>query len=71
MEWIWGVILMTNEDKEDLLELANIIKTYSKKLSLISPQHDIFIDSFEEIIGSADAIIEIIENKPIQIERMF
>ena len=62
---------MTNEDKEDLLELANIIKTYSKKLSLISPQHDIFIDSFEEIIGSADAIIEIIENKPIQIERMF
>ena len=32
-----GVILMTNEDKQDLLELANIIKTYSKKLSLISP----------------------------------
>ena len=62
---------MTNEDKQDLLELANIIKIYSKKLSLISPQHNIFIDSFEEIIGSADAIIEIIENKPIQIERMF
>lgn len=62
---------MTNEDKQDLLELANIIKTYSKKLSLISPQHNIFIDSFEEIIGSADAIIEIIENKPLEIKRMF
>ena len=62
---------MTDEDKKDLLELANIIKTYAKKLSVISSQHNIFIDSFEEIIGSADAIIEIVENKPHKIERMF
>lgn len=62
---------MTDEDKQDLLELANIIKTHAKKLSLISPNHDIFVDSFEEIIGSADVIIEIVENKPHKIERMF
>ena len=62
---------MNDLDKKDLLELANIIKTYAKKLSVISPNHDIFVDSFEEIIGSADAIIEIVENKPHKIERMF
>jgi hypothetical protein len=61
---------MNDLDKKDLLELANIIKAYTKKLSLISPRHDVFIDSFEEIIGSADAIIEIVENKPHKIERM-
>lgn len=62
---------MTDRDKQDVLESANSIKNYAKKLSLISPKDTIFIDSFAEIIGSADLIIEIIENKSYKIERMF
>lgn len=62
---------MNDLDKKDLLELANIIKTHARNIDSLSIGDHIVIDSIEEIIGSADAIIEIVENKPHKIERMF
>lgn len=62
---------MTDEDKKDLLELANIIKTHANQIDSLSIGDHIVIDGIEEIIGCADAIIEIVENKPLKIERMF
>jgi hypothetical protein len=62
---------MNDLDKKDLLELANIIKTHANKIDSLSIGDHTIIDGIEEIIGSADAIIEIVENKPHKIERMF
>ena len=62
---------MNDLDKKDLLELANIIKTHANKIDQLSIGDHIIIDGVEEIIGCADAIIEIVENKPHKIERMF
>jgi hypothetical protein len=63
---------MNDLDKKDLLELANIIKTHANKIdSLRIGGYHIIVDGIEEIIGCADAIIEIVENKPHKIERMF
>ncbi len=62
---------MNDLDKKDLLELANIIKTHANKIDQLSIADHIVIDSIEEITGCADAIIEIVENKPHKIERMF
>jgi hypothetical protein len=62
---------MNDLDKKDLLELANIIKTQANKIDQLSIGDHIVIDGIEEIIGCADAIIEIVENKPHKIERMF
>jgi hypothetical protein len=62
---------MNDLDKKDLLELANIIKTQANKIDQLSIGDHIVIDGIEEIIGCADAIIEIVENNPHKIERMF
>jgi hypothetical protein len=62
---------MNELDKKDLLELANIIKTHAQKIDSLSIGDHIVIDGIEEIIGCADVIIEIVENKPHKIERMF
>lgn len=62
---------MNDLDKKDLLELANIIKTHANQIDSLSIADHIVIDGIEEIIGCADAIIEIVENKPHKIEKMF
>jgi hypothetical protein len=61
---------MNDLDKKDLLELAHIIKTHAGNINALSIGHHVVIDAIEEIIGSADVIIEIVENKPHKIERM-
>jgi hypothetical protein len=58
-------------DKKDLLELANIIKSSANNIGSVSNNNSIILDDIEEIIGCVDAIIEIVENKPHKIERMF
>lgn len=55
---------MNDLDKKDLIKLANIIKTNANKIDQLSIGDHIVIDSIEEIIGCADAIIEIVEHKP-------
>jgi hypothetical protein len=68
VEWIWGVILMTNEDKEDCLTILKDIKDMCIKCDY----HDAkTAELIHDIDMSVRAVIEIIENKPIQIERMF
>lgn len=72
---------MNDLDKKDLLELANIIKSSAFKVrevfllmsnsTIINLDHLDTLDQIEEITGSADVIIEIVENKPHKIERMF
>jgi len=62
---------MNDLDKKDLLELANIIKSSANNIGSVSNNNSIILDSVKEIIGCADAIIEIVENKPHKIERMF
>ena len=72
---------MNDLDKKDLLELAKIIKSSAGKThevfllmsnsTIINLDHLDTLNQIEEIIGSADAIIEIVENKPHKIERMF
>ena len=58
-------------DKKDLLELANIIKSSANNIGSVSNNNSIILDDIEEIIGCVDVIIEIVENKPHKIERMF
>lgn len=62
---------MNDLDKKDLLELAQIIKSSANNIGSVSNNNTIILDDIEEIMGCVDAIIEIVENKPHQIERMF
>lgn len=62
---------MNDLDKKDLLELTQIIKSSANNIGSISNNNPIILDEIEEIIGCADVIIEIVENKPHKIERMF
>lgn len=62
---------MNDLDKKDLLELVNIIKSSANNIGSLSNNNTIILDEIEEIIGCADTIIEIVENKPHKIERMF
>jgi hypothetical protein len=62
---------MNDLDKKDLLELAQIVKSSANNIGSVSNNNSIILDAIEEIIGCADAIIEIVENKPHKIERMF
>ena len=58
-------------DKRDILELVSIIKSSANNIGSVSSNNSIILDDIEEIIGCVDAIIEILENKPHKIERMF
>ena len=62
---------MNDLDKKDLLELAQIIKIHAQAIDSLGLGYEEIIDGIEEILGCADAIIEIVENKPHKIERMF
>ena len=70
---------MNDLDKKDLLELARIIETSAHTIGAVKIKDDkisrtsqkTIIDALNEIKGCADAIIEIVENKPHKIERMF
>lgn len=62
---------MNDLDKKDLLELANLIKDYVVQIEAIQDLEPDTPLILEDIIGCADAIIEIVENKPHKIERMF
>jgi hypothetical protein len=62
---------MNDLDKKDLLELAQIIKSSANNIGSVSNNNSIILDDIEEIIGCVDTIIEIVENKPHKIERMF
>jgi hypothetical protein len=68
VEWIWRVILMTSEDKEDCLAILKDIKDMCIKCDY----HDAkTAELIHDIDMSVRAVIEIIENKPLKIERMF
>lgn len=62
---------MNDLDKKDLLELVSIIKSSANNIGSFSDGNTIILDSVEEIIGCVDVILEIVENKPHKIERMF
>ena len=70
---------MNDLDKKDLLELTQTIKTLVHTIGSVKIKNDrinrtsrdTIIKSLNEIKGCADAIIEIVENKPHKIERMF
>ena len=62
---------MNDLDKKDLLELAQIIKSSANNIGSVSNNNSIILDDIEEIMGCVDTIIEIVQNKPHQIERMF
>lgn len=62
---------MNDLDKKDLLELAQIIKVHAQAIDSLSLAYEEVIDGIEEIVGCADTIIEIVENKPHKIEKMF
>ena len=62
---------MNELDKKDLLELAQIIKSTANNIGSVSNNNTISLDDIEEIMSCVDAIIEIVENKPHLIERMF
>lgn len=62
---------MNDLDKKDLLELAQIVKSSANNIGSVSNNNSIILDDIENIIGCSDAIIEIVENKPHKIERMF
>jgi hypothetical protein len=72
VEWVWRVILMTNEDKEDCLTVLKTMKetcaVFAKYRKADDPIIAAFIYGMNE---SADVLIEIIENKPLEIKRMF
>lgn len=63
---------MTNEDKQDCLTLLKEIKEACNVLIKNKDKaNDTDIQSFAYAIGqSTDVLIEIIENKPLKIERM-
>jgi hypothetical protein len=62
---------MNDLDKKDLLELANIIKDRIVEIYAIEDLEPDTILILEDIAGCADVIIEIVENKPHKIEKMF
>ena len=62
---------MNDLDKKDLLELAEIIKIHARAIDSLRLGYKEVMDGVEEIIGCADTIIEIVENKPHKIEKMF
>ena len=70
---------MNDLDKKDLLELAQIIKTSVHTIGSVQIKNDrinrtsreTIIEALNEIKCYADTIIEIVENKPHKIERMF
>jgi hypothetical protein len=70
---------MNDLDKKDLLELIQIIKTSVHTIGSVQIKNDrinrtsqeTIIEALNEIKGCADTIIEIVENKPHKIERMF
>ena len=62
---------MNDLDKKDLLELANLIKDSIVEIYAIESLEPDTQLILEDISGCADAIIEIVENKPHKIERMF
>jgi hypothetical protein len=72
VEWIWGVILMTNEDKEDCLTLLNQMKEFivyfKSTKSMKDPTTVSFVYAMDQ---SINVLIEIVENKPLEIKRMF
>jgi hypothetical protein len=61
---------MNDLDKKDLLELANLIKDSIVEIYAIESLEPDTQLILEDISGCADAIIEIVENKPHKIERM-
>ena len=67
MEWIWGFILMTNEDKQDCLTILNEMKAMCVKFDYSNSTTAEFVYDMDMSIR---AIIEIIENKPIKIKKM-
>lgn len=67
---------MNDLDKQDLLKLAHIIKSYVIEIedmqNMQKMQDKEKIQSIlENITGCANFIIEIVENKPCKIEKMF
>ena len=62
---------MNDLDKKDLLELANLIKDHVIEIYAIESLEPDTQLILEDIGGCVDAIIEIVENKPHKIEKMF
>lgn len=70
---------MNDLDKKDLLELTQTIKTLVYTIGSVKIKNDrinrtsldTIIKALNEIKECADVIIEIVENKPHKIERMF
>jgi hypothetical protein len=62
---------MNDLDKKDLLELATLIKDHIVEIYAIESLEPDTQLILEDISGCADVIIEIVENKPHKIERMF
>lgn len=62
---------MTNEDKEDCLKLLNTMKE-TCSIFLKHRTNDPIVTGFVNSMDmSIDVLVEIIENKPLQIEKMF
>lgn len=72
-------MIMNDLDKKDLLELTRIIETSVhtigsvkiKDSKITTIDQRTIIDALNEIKGCVDAIVEIVENKPHKIEKMF
>lgn len=70
---------MNDLDKKDLLELTQTIKTLVYTIGSVKIKNDrinrtsldTIIKALNEIKECADVIIEIVENKPHKIEKMF
>jgi hypothetical protein len=71
VEWIWRVILMTNEDKEDCLTLLKEMKELCLVLSKHKAYDPVIVSFIYAMDQSTDVLVEIIENKPLEIKRMF
>lgn len=61
---------MTNEDKEDCLTLLKEMKILCFELSRSNKESISFDEFVHAIDQSTNVLIEIIENKPLKIERM-
>jgi hypothetical protein len=71
VEWIWGVILMTNEDKADCLTLLKEMKELCRVFAKHKVDDPAMASFIYAVNQSTDVLIEIIENKPLEIKRMF
>jgi hypothetical protein len=71
VEWIWGVVLMTNEDKEDCLTLLKEMKELCRVLSKHKADDPDIVSFIYAMDQSTDVLVEIIENKTLEIKRMF